>query len=602
MTQFFTQSGETKIAPGLEQLRRCDAEIRFLQHSLFDRFPAPEGLSFRRQRVKSITIRFVDLEVLSLILLDLRSSSSHPRVTDVMSDNNDDDLHQTQSSKNNDRLEHQTSIVSRIPKGKENSHIEDQEAMELQSKLRAQEEEIQSLREQIAEASVKELQLLKEKYEFERRLSELRLAVDERQHERITSAMNDLARRKADVEENVRLAQTLKDVEEERYIFMSSMLSILADYDIWPRVYNASSISNNIKHLHDQLQWKIQSGHAKIRQLNSAADVVSDNLGGLTLRVQGKNDFTSSGQFNTEHQVDQISGMTRYMHLNDPMQSRNQTQTPKFGNIQDFSFNTQREVAASIANKSLYRGIDANADQRTDGVSPYTPNVYNDTNSVYSEEEIPGIDGFQIIGDAKPGSKLLGCGFPVRGTSLCMFQWVRHLPDGTRQYIEGATNPEYVVTADDVDRLIAVECIPMDDYNRQGEIVRLFANDQKKITCEPDMQHEIGTYLAKGQATFVVDLLMDSPDNWEPATLALRKSSFQIKTNNGGHEIISEVYSKDLSIKVPCGLSTQFVLITYDGSSYPFSTNSVRIRDTLVLTMRMFQSKALDERRKGKVQ
>lgn len=31
----------------------------------------------------------------------------------------------------------------------------------------------------------------------------------------------------------------------------------------------------------------------------------------------------------------------------------------------------------------------------------------------------------------------------------------------------GATNPEYTVTADDVDKIIAVECIPMDDHGRQ---------------------------------------------------------------------------------------------------------------------------------------
>lgn len=37
-------------------------------------------------------------------------------------------------------------------------------------------------------------------------------------------------------------------------------------------------------------------------------------------------------------------------------------------------------------------------------------------------EDGPGIEGFQIIGDAIPGNKLLGCGYPVRGTSLCMFQ------------------------------------------------------------------------------------------------------------------------------------------------------------------------------------
>lgn len=31
----------------------------------------------------------------------------------------------------------------------------------------------------------------------------------------------------------------------------------------------------------------------------------------------------------------------------------------------------------------------------------------------------------------------------------------------------GATNPEYVVTADDVDKRIAVECIPMDNHGQQ---------------------------------------------------------------------------------------------------------------------------------------
>ena len=31
----------------------------------------------------------------------------------------------------------------------------------------------------------------------------------------------------------------------------------------------------------------------------------------------------------------------------------------------------------------------------------------------------------------------------------------------------GATDPEYIVTADDFDNLIAVECIPMDDIGNQ---------------------------------------------------------------------------------------------------------------------------------------
>lgn len=31
----------------------------------------------------------------------------------------------------------------------------------------------------------------------------------------------------------------------------------------------------------------------------------------------------------------------------------------------------------------------------------------------------------------------------------------------------GATNPEYTITADDVDKLVAVECIPMNDQGHQ---------------------------------------------------------------------------------------------------------------------------------------
>ena len=44
------------------------------------------------------------------------------------------------------------------------------------------------------------------------------------------------------------------------------------------------------------------------------------------------------------------------------------------------------------------------------------------SNTTKWNSEGPGIEGFQIIGDATPGEKLLGCGYPVRGTTLCMFQ------------------------------------------------------------------------------------------------------------------------------------------------------------------------------------
>nr|GEZ44958.1 hypothetical protein [Tanacetum cinerariifolium] len=38
--------------------------------------------------------------------------------------------------------------------------------------------------------------------------------------------------------------------------------------------------------------------------------------------------------------------------------------------------------------------------------------------------------------NAKPRGKLLSCRFPVRGTSLCMFQWICDLQDGIREDID----------------------------------------------------------------------------------------------------------------------------------------------------------------------
>nr|DAD17800.1 TPA_asm: hypothetical protein HUJ06_019263 [Nelumbo nucifera] len=192
-----------------------------------------------------------------------------------------------------------------------------------------------------------------------------------------------------------------------------------------------------------------------------------------------------------------------------------------------------------------------------------------------------------------------------------------------------------------------------------GELVRLFANDQKKITCDADMKREIDTHISVGRASFDVlfwlkdswapcnhldqvaflaylsnenfiwlrssfhfidadmkreidthisvgrasfDVLFwnDSTNDWKPSTFILKRSSFQIKINGTADVFIEEKYSADLSIMIPPGLSTQFVLTCVHGT-YPFSTyEDVRMRDTLVLTMRNFQSKALDDKRKGK--
>ncbi|KAL4599233.1 hypothetical protein ACB092_11G113200 [Castanea dentata] len=491
----------------------------------------------------------------------------------------DDNGVQKQSTDFVDRTNIEKQLDSRNLKGDVNfSHLQDREAMELYSRARAQEEEIQFLREQIALACLKEMRLLNEKYALEMKFSDLRMAIDDKQNEAITSALNELVRRKGDLEENLKLAHDLKVAEDERYVFMSSMLGLLAEYGIWPRVLNASVISDNLKRLHDQLQWKIRTSHDRMRELIS----VVDNLGGNSSHDNDSPDFDNlRDQLHHTPMGPQPTGdMPRYMQHND---------------LANISSNIDRKMADPLTRGSIYSSNVRNKAETEPVLDPA------DNRSV--SEEGPGIENFQIIGDAIPGCKLLGCGYPVRGTSLCMFQWVRHLQDGTRQYIEGATNPEYIVTADDVDKLIAVECIPMDDIGHQvfyGELVKRFANDQNKIKCDPEMQKEIDENIAQGQAMFSVLFLMDSSENWEPATLLLKRSSYQIKINSSEFVEVNEKFSKDLSIKIPSGLSTQFVLTCSYGASYPLNTYSVRLRDTLVLTTRMFQSKALDEKRKGR--
>ncbi|KAL5547212.1 hypothetical protein UlMin_006899 [Ulmus minor] len=464
------------------------------------------------------------------------------------------------------------------------SHLQDQEAMELHSLYRKQEEEIKLLREQIAVASEKELRLQNEKYALEREFADLQLALDEKQNDAVTSALNELARRKGDFEENLKLTHDLKG---EYCVYFLLMLIILASlkYSVLLFPYRLY-----ILHLHDQLQWKIRNSHDRIREITS----VVQNHGESGSHDKG---IAAYGTLNNQVCNTPTHVPSPSNHLLDERHREPTDRMPRY--TADLS--NMREVGHDIPHSSVDRGfMDVIAGTKPSGTFFHSHTTNDEIASSVSEEG-PGIDNFKIIGDATPGVKLLGCGYPVRGTSRCMFRWVRYLQDGTRHYIKGATNSEYIVTADDVDKIIAVECLAMDDQGRQGDMVMLFANDGNKIKCDQEMQMEIETHISQGQATFSVSLLMDSSENWEPATLNLRRSGYQIKIFSTDVVLISEKFSKDLSIKVPFGLSTQFVLTCSDGSSHHFSTiYFVRMRDTVVLTMRMFQTKALDDRRKGR--
>ncbi|XP_008796274.2 uncharacterized protein LOC103711776 isoform X2 [Phoenix dactylifera] len=494
-----------------------------------------------------------------------------------------------------------------------NKHLLDPEIMELYYRSRSQEEEILLLRKQVADAFVKELQLLNEKHILERKLSELRMELDEKQDDAISSTVKELTKKKNCLEENLRLANDLKVVEEELHIFTSSLLSLLAEFNIRPPMMNAFTIGSGAKRLYHHMHWKIRSANAGFDDINH---LVGNQPSNLTASYGHQPSSSSKSQLSQPFMGSKVNDFPQYNYY--PMDMHVEARSNQSRFIRDYDMplsnnDKPREVGGTSAPNFFEDNTGESYRKLMTDSQFYMPPPHDNQASSVSEGEasLPGIEGFQIIGEAKPGNTLRACGYPTNGTTLCIFQWVRHLQDGTRQYIEGATVPEYVVTADDVDTLLAVDCTPMDDNGRQGELVRQFANNQNKITCDQDMQQEIEGYISSGKAQFNVLLLMDSSEDWEPTTLTLKRSSYQIKVSRTEAVVVEEKYSPNLYIKVPCGHSTQFVLISFDGANLPFCTdgmsqpyyfeNDVRLRDIIVMTMRYFQSKALDGKKKGKI-
>ncbi|XP_064935282.1 uncharacterized protein LOC103994621 isoform X6 [Musa acuminata AAA Group] len=411
-------------------------------------------------------------------------------------------------------------------------------------------------------------------------------------------------------------------VEDEMYVLTSSLLSLLAEYDIRPPSITSSTISSCVKQLYQHMQWKIRS-YGNFGDMNHLLGNQPDNL-----VVDKKLQHPSSSRKQLPHAY--VEPMIRELRPSDqyPMNLHSKSASNQLRATQEYERMDIKD--ANIVNEKLRdlpsdihmevggtgapNSFEGYAQEETIRLPDTDAQLHMVTNresfiSEAGEFDLPSIEGFQIYGEAQPGCKLQACGYPTNGTTLCTFQWIRELDNGTRQYIEGATVPEYVVTADDIGTFLAVDCTPIDDSGRQGHLVRQFANNHSKITCDPEMQHEIDAYISAGRAIFDVKLWNDSID-WEQAVLIVKRSTYLIMIKHTDRVVMEEKYSPELKIKVPLGYTTQFVLTCSDGTNLPLRTdgtsqpynleNDVRLRDMIVLTMRCFQSKAVDAKRKVK--
>ncbi|KAL5725165.1 hypothetical protein ACHQM5_008339 [Ranunculus cassubicifolius] len=235
-------------------------------------------------------------------------------------------------------------------------------------------------------------------------------------------------------------------------------------------------------------------------------------------------------------------------------------------------------------------------------LSPYLPPVLEEPSSSFSEagedDPLPAIDGLQIAGEAYPGQELQACGYSINGTTSCNFEWVRHLEDGSVNYIDGAKQPNYLVTADDVDTYLAIEVQPLDNRKRKGELVKVFANDQRKIICDPETQEQIEKCLYSGIASYDVSLAAKYLDIWEPAILAIKREGYSIKCIGTRGVVVNEKFLQKTSVSIPFGHPTAFSII--GSAEHLLRTENSLLRDTIVLTMRFFIMRAVEKRKAKK--
>lgn len=248
----------------------------------------------------------------------------------------------------------------------------------------------------------------------------------------------------------------------------------------------------------------------------------------------------------------------------------------------------------------------ANTPAETSSYSPYLQPVPEEPSSSFSEvaddDPLPSIKDLQISGEAYPGRELMAAGHSINGTTCCIFEWLRHLEDGSFHYIEGAKAPRYLVTADDVGTSLSLEIQPLDDRKRQGKLVRFFVNEHRKIKCDPEMQSAIERNLLDGQASYPLYLSVGSPEKSVLANLTIKREGYTITTMES-RDVISEKFLPLTTVSIPTGLPLIFYIANANGTEYILQVEDVPdgsgSRDLIVLTLRAFINKA-GEKKKGK--
>ncbi|GAA0141650.1 hypothetical protein LIER_02749 [Lithospermum erythrorhizon] len=512
---------------------------------------------------------------------------------------------------------------------------------DLKLKIHEHEEEITVLRKHLAEYSAKEAEVCQEKHNLEKLIAHTLAAFDQQQKNLVDSVARSVSYTQVIVEENIRLTYTLQAAEEQRSAFMSSLMPLLAEYSLDSSVVDVQSAVGNVNVLFRHLRENLMFSEAKLKETqyqilprhadmftSNAIESPSDNTrtkdglgllqspkypdGNLSVspdrRVISDENFLGNRQsvFGTSVATNLEQDQTgRYS----PLGSRNETIISKQVSSHDIAKNgdfdaSDMDIHQNHLEPPMYEKVAGPPDSWVPKSSSYTtqqpsfsysPNlpVVSEEQSSFSEDDdlLPKIEGLQISGDAFPGRELQAYGISKNGTTNCNFEWVRHLEDGSFNYIEGANHPQYLITADDVNSSLAIEVQPLDDRNRKGELVKVFANYQNKITCDLEMHNCISRSIDSGHVSYSVSLSIGYIDMWDLATLSIKKNSYSIKSSGPSGVVVSEKYSLSTAAIIPFGSPMEFIIVDRVGDEHRLRADSTEIsscRDTIVLTLRYF--------------
>ncbi|KMZ66164.1 hypothetical protein ZOSMA_2G01750 [Zostera marina] len=528
-------------------------------------------------------------------------------------------------------------------------------------KVKEREEEILQLRRHLTDYSIKEAHICNEKSNLEKRLAFMRKSFDQQQQDLVDAASKALSYRQDIIEENIHLTYALQSAQQERSTYVSSLLPLLSEYGLQPSVPDAISIVGNLKvlfrHLHEKLvitEEKLNESHYQVTPWHADA-INTSNITPQSPSNSFRAAHTSPYKYGLEivpqppyptalspiaspsnnqtredwelgHQTSSggfISNSPNYYKMGNSSVGRNfmaEDMRVAVGpddshvghvNAEGKEKNSKNHTRDNEMDDPETVGSQHHRDSSYDPYLPklevedrhapsYLPPVLEEPNSSFSDDDdpLPAIEDLQFSGEAYPGRELQACGISTNGTTSCNFEWVRYLEDGSVNYIEYAKQPAYLVTADDVDCYLAIEVQPLDDRKRKGELVKVFANDHRKITCDPEMQDEIEKIYSLGHTSFQVSISAGALSIWEHAVLAIKAEGYSIKCMGTRGVVVTDKFSQNTEISIPYEQSTDFSIVGC-GGRHLLRANSSAGRDTIVLTLRLFKIRAV-EKRKGK--